>query len=551
MRPSLLTTVRDLDRLRQIVAVLTRHGFGEIVQRTGLSSLRPGRGSEPPPPRVQLGERVRLVLQDLGPSFVKLGQIASTRPDLVPSDILGELRRLQDEVPPEPFDTVRAQVEAELGAPLEELYESFEAEPLASASVAQVHRARLKTSEGSVDVVVKVQRPDVRGVVERDVDLLYWLAHAIERSIPESKLYAPVKLVGEFDQAISAELDFGLEADHAERFARNFEDNRRVQFPRVYRQASARKVLTLEYLDGRKIYDAVASGFSGAAIAKLAVDMIVKQIFEDGFFHADPHPGNAFIMGEADQPTIAMIDLGLVGRLTPRMRDRTIDLMVAAVREDYRGMADALYAIGRPTKKIDREAYEAEVTMLAQKYLGKQLGDIELSAMIRDLVYGARKYGLEVPSEFLMVGKALMTIEGVGKEIYPELDVFEEVKPYFLKLMYQRYSPERIGQDVLRAVLRLSAAASDMPMQVQEILEDLRKGAFTVELRQTDIAFASDRVGRRLFSGLTVASLVVGACVLGAAGRDVAAASVGIGAGLWTAGHAGLGFFIGRRKRRR
>ncbi|MFW5921389.1 MAG: ABC1 kinase family protein, partial [Polyangiales bacterium] len=422
---SLLNTVKDLDRLRQIVAVLTRHGFGEVVQRTGLGSLLASRSDQPPPPRVKMGERIRLVLQDLGPSAIKLGQIVSTRPDLIPEDIVRELKKLQDEVPPEPYETIKWMIESELGAPIDELFTDLEQEPLASASIAQVHQAKLKTDDGPVDVVVKVQRPKVRDVMERDIDLLYWLAHAIERSMPETRIYAPVKLVSEFDRAVSAELDFALEADNAERFAANFEDKRRMKFPHVYREASAKRVITLEYLDGDKIYAAVDKGKSGEAIAKTAVEMIIKQIFEDGFFHADPHPGNVFIMGTSEEPVIAMIDLGLVGRLTPKMRDRTIDLMVAAVREDYRGIADALYAIGRPTKKIDREAYEAEVTMLAQKYLGKQLQEIEMSAMIRDLVYGARKYGIEVPAEFLMVGKAIMTVEGVGKEIYPELDVFE------------------------------------------------------------------------------------------------------------------------------
>jgi ubiquinone biosynthesis protein len=548
--PSLLNTVRDLDRLRQIVAVLTSHGFGEIVQRTGLASLRPGRASTPPPPRMRLGERIREVLQDLGPSFVKLGQIVSTRPDLIPEDVIRELRKLQDEVPPEDYQTVRGVVESELGAPLGEVFSDFSEQALASASIAQVHRAKLRTDEGDRDVVVKVQRPQVKGTIERDLDLLYWLAHAIERSMPESRIYGPVRLVAEFDRAITAELDFTLEADNAERFSRNFEQKRFVRFPEVYRQASSRRVITLEYIDGIKLHDIMESGTGGETIAKRAVDMVVKQIFEDGFFHADPHPGNVFIMGDAADPTIALIDLGLVGRLTPRMRDRTIDLMVAAVREDYRGMADALYAIGRPTRKVDREAYEAEVTMLAQKYLGKQLGEIELSAMVRDLVYGARKYGLEVPSEFLMVGKTLMTVEGIGKQIYPQLDIFEEVKPYFLKLMYQRYSPERVSQDVMRAVMRLSGAAADMPMQVQEILEDLRKGAFRLGVQEQELRDAADRLGRRIFSGIVVGSLLFGAALL-ASREQWVLSGVAVGLSMaWGAGHSTLVMILNRRARR-
>ncbi|MEM9195043.1 MAG: AarF/ABC1/UbiB kinase family protein, partial [Myxococcota bacterium] len=445
---SILNTVRDLERLRQIVLVLVRHGFGEVVQRTGLGSLRRQSeappapdGSEPPPSgdKPNIGQRIRLVVQDLGPSFIKLGQIMSTRPDLIPKEIIDELKKLQDAVPPVAWDELEGHLERELGLPIDEVFEHLDKEPLASASIGQVHRARLKTDRGVEDVVVKIQRPNIRSVIERDLDLLHILARTLERSIPESRVYAPIKLVEEFDRAITAELDFTLEADNAERFAQNFVDDQTVAFPTIHREHSSKRVLTMEFLPGKKIYDAVDGGVSGKRIAQTSVQAIVKQIFEDGFFHADPHPGNVLILGDAERPVLALIDLGLVGRLTPRMRDRTIDLMVGAVRKDYRGMADALYQIGRPLKKIDREAFEAEVAILADKYLGKKLGDIELSSMIRDLVYGANKYGLEIPADFLMVGKALMTIEGVGKEIYPELDVFEEVKPYFLDLLKQRY----------------------------------------------------------------------------------------------------------------
>ena len=549
---SLITTVRDLERLRQIVLVLARHGFGEIVQRTGLGSLLGKKDVEGgPPPRVEVGERIRLVVQDLGPSFVKLGQIVSTRPDIIPADIIRELKKLQDAVPPLPFDELREHVEKELGAKIGDVFEELDETALASASIGQVHKARLRTDEGPVDVVVKIQRPNIKSTIDRDVDLLYWLARAIERSIPESRIYSPVKLVGEFDRAIQAELDFVLEADNAERFAQNFEGWEDISFPMVHRAATSRRLITLELLDGKKVYDAVAAGASGEKIAKTAVKVIIKQIFEDGFFHADPHPGNVFILGEPDRPRLAMIDLGLVGRLTPKMRDRTIDLMVAAVRKDYRGMADALYSIGKPTKKIDRDAFEAEVAVLADKYLGKKLQDIELSGMIRDLVYGATKYGLEIPPDFLMVGKALMTVEGVGKEIYPELDVFEEVKPYFLELLRQRYSPERIGQDLLSTAIRLSGAASDMPVQLQEIFDDLRKGSLSLQVHEPALRSAADQVGRRIFSGLVVSGLLVGGAFLIARDDMIAGALFIVSAVSWASLHTVVVAWLGRRRRAR
>jgi ubiquinone biosynthesis protein len=348
----------------------------------------------------------------------------------------------------------------------------------------------------------------------RDVDLLYWLAKAIVRSMPESHLYRPVSLVEEFDRSVSAELDFSLEADNHERFTENFRSNPHAKFPKVYRAASAKRVLTLEYLEGRKVDAAVRAGASGEIIAKRSVEIIIQQIFEDGFFHADPHPGNIIILGANDDPVIGMIDVGMVGRLAPKMRDRTIDLMLAAVREDYGGIADALFAIGRPQRKINRDAYDAEVAALAQRYLGKRLKDIEIGPLLRDLIMGSRKFGVEIPSEFLMLGKSLMTVEGVGKEIYPELDLLEEVRPYFTKLFQQRYSPERLSQDALRGLRRLSAATSEMPMQLEEILEDLRSGAFTVRTQQVQLESAADRLGRRAFSGLVVGSLFIAGAIL-------------------------------------
>lgn len=547
----LLDTVRDLGRLRQIVQVLIRHGFGEIVQRTGLGSLVSGKPkAETEASKVSIAARIRLVVEELGPSFVKLGQILSTRPDLIPEDVIAELKKLQDSVPPVPVAQIQAQVLAELGAPVEEVFTDFDPEPLASASIGQVHRATLETADGPRAVAVKVQRPNIKETIERDIDLLYWLAKAIERSIPESRIYQPVKLVSEFDRAITAELDFTLEADHAGKFAKNFEGQSEIRFPFVHRSASARRVLTLEFFEGRKIYAAIEEGFSAEKICKNTLGLIIKAVFEDGFFHADPHPGNFILMGAPEMPILGVIDLGLVGRLTPQMREKTIDLMIAAVQEDYRGIADALFAIGTPTKKIDRRAYEAEVATLSDRYLGKQLQEIQISRLIQDLVTGATKYGLEIPPDFLLVGKALMTIEGVGKEIYPELDVFEEMKPYFMRLMWARYSPERLTQDLVRTMTRISGAATDLPIQSQEILEDLRKGRLEVRTREPMLPISVDVLGRRAYSGMVVMGLLIGSAVLLAADALLLGGLFFFGALSWGTMHTTWAMWLNRKKRR-
>lgn len=551
---SIITAVRDLERLRQIVGVLVRHGFGELVQRAGWGAqLGIGkRAPEQDDRAISRGERIRLTLTELGPSFIKLGQIMSTRADVVPIDIIEELKKLQDEVPPVPFEQLKPLVEAELGASLNEVYEDFDPKPMASASIGQVHRAKLRNAEGApCDVVVKIQRPNIKDVIERDIDLLYWMARAIERSVPESRVYSPSRLVAEFDRAITAELDFTLEADNAERFARNFEDFEPgvVHFPKVYRQASSKRVLTLEFLAGKKVLEAVRAGADGEKIAKHAVAVMIKMVFEDGFFHADPHPGNIIIQGSNDQPLISMIDLGLVGRLTPQLRDKTVDLMVAAAGEDHRAIADALYAIGTPTKKINRREFEAEVAALADRYLGKQLKDLELSGLLRDLVHGAVKYGFEVPADFVLVGKAMMTTEGIGRQICPELDVFQEVKPYFLRLMWMRYSPEKLSQELIRGMSRLGGAAADMPLQLSEILEDLRRGDLAITVNDSGMPDALDRLGRRVFSGLVVSMCLASGAYLVGQGHTALGAVLLTISTFWAASHTALVTWLGRKRR--
>lgn len=537
---SIVNAVRDLGRLRQIYVVLVRHGFGELAQRLGLSgrdrgaqeqditaegqtqeALAEAERGEEERRRISLPERVRLVCMDLGPSFVKLGQIASTRPDVLPAEWIVELKKLQDSVTPLPSKEIKDAVETSLGAPIDQIYESFDDKPLAAASIGQVHRAVLKHPEGPKDVVVKVQRPGIRSTIASDLELLHMLAKLIERTIPESSLYQPSALVDQFDRAITSELDFGQEAEHAIRFAKNFEGHPHARFPLVYREASSKTVLTLELLPGHKVYEAIREhGHKGAAIAEASVGIVVKSIFEDGFFHADPHPGNILISGDPNRPTIGLIDLGMVGRLSPDMRDKTLDLMIAAVRQDHLAVADALYLIGTPTKKVDMRAYRAEVSLLAEKYIGRPLKEIDVAALISDLVRGANKYGIEIPADFLLVGKAIMTIEGVGKEIDPDLDVLGVARPYFLDLLRKRYSPERMGMEAWRGLERLSGAAYDLPQQVREILDDLRLGRLTMQTTNPALPSTVDRLGRRVFSGLVVATFVLAGAGLVASGQQ-------------------------------
>jgi ubiquinone biosynthesis protein len=369
------------------------------------------------------------------------------------------------------------------------------------------------------------------------VDLLHAFAGLIERAIPESKIYSPSGLVQQFDQAIHAELDFIAEGENARRFAKNFEGDDHVVFPKVYREATSKRVLTLEYLEGRKVDAAVEAGYSGRMIARRAFRAIVQQIYDDGFFHADPHPGNVLISGSNADPTLAFLDLGMVGRLSPRMRDATIDVMVAAFRRDYEGIADGLYAIGTPTKPVNMEGFRAEVALLSEQYLGKSLKDIQLSAMIRDLVRVGTKYGIEIPTEFTMVGKSLMTIEGIGKQIDPDFDLMKEAEPLFSDLLRKRYTPERIGNDLLRRLERLSGATYNVPQQLQEVLADVRMGRLTLRTEDLQASRSADRIGRHLFSALIISALLVAGAWLLASSHDWIGYALLAVAVLWLGAH--------------
>ncbi len=539
----LFDTVRDLGRLREIAGVLARHGFGELLQRMGLASLVSGKKSETNEPG--LAPRVRLVLEELGPTFVKLGQLLSTRPDLIPADLTDELKKLQDDVPPLPFSEMKSAIEAELGAPIADIFTRFDENPLASASIGQVYRAVLKTEAGEAAVAVKVQRPNIGPTIDRDIDLLYWFARLLERNMPESRVYTPVRLVEEFDRAIRAELDFAQEADNAARFSHNFAELTTVRFPHVYREFSSRKAITMEFLDGQNLFRAVELGASAERIAKNAVQIVVKMVFEHGFFHADPHPGNILILGEPDEPVLGLVDLGLVGRLSPRLRDRLVDLVVAAGTRDARAIADALYSLGKPTKKVDRVAFETEVTRLSDKYLGRRLEDVPFSDLLRDVANVSMRYGLETPADLLMVGKAVMTVEGIARQIYPTLDVVEEMRPYLTQIVGFRYSPERLTTDMLHVATRFANAATEFPARAEDILEDLRHGRMSIEVRQSSLMRATERLGRRIFSGLVVASLVLTGGMLVARGNVPLGGSLLGLAALWTV-LLGLAMTIGR-----
>ncbi len=473
------TAIKDVARLREIVSVLVRHGFGAFVGRLRLGEVGVAVETEAGEPvenaQQTRGQRVRLVIEELGPTFIKLGQILSTRPDLIPRDITEELSHLQDRVPPLAFEAVRAQVESELGAPLAELFASFEAQPLASASIAQVHRAVL--NEGGTEVVVKVQRPALEPRIDADLNVLAFLARQAEMMVPELELVDPVGIIAEFERALRRELDFANERGNIERFLVNFDGFEGVRIPRVFPRQSTGRVLTMEYLTGVKVTRAPeVLGLDPYPVARRMLRALFKMVFHDGYFHGDLHPGNVLIEPDG---TIDLIDFGLVGRLNDAQRDNVLDILVAVARNDHRSVARIYFDLGIKVRGVsyDYASFEADVVEVMERHVvDKTLSEIDIGAFFSDLVAGAIKHRIKMPSSYTMVFKALMTVEGIGKELAPDINFIEEAQPFVEEVVTERYRPERLMREGAETLNAMTRFVRTVPNVATHLLLDAQKG---------------------------------------------------------------------------
>jgi ubiquinone biosynthesis protein len=475
----LQSAVKDAARFREISTVLVRYGFGHVIERMRLkgplkvSTVGGERGQG-----LTFNRRIKLALTDLGPTFVKFGQIMSTRPDLIPRDLVEELETLQDRVAEIPLADVRAVIVKELGAPPEELFADFDGKPLASASIAQVHRAKLKSGE---EVVVKVQRPGIKRKIESDINILYFLARQIEGIFPEVRLFNMMGMISEFEQSIARETDFEIEAQNIERFQKNFEGSETIHIPKVYRALSTTEVLTLELIQGKKVKQLIAEGSDLTPLAKNFLDAAFQMLYVDGFFHGDAHPGNMFIMPDG---RIALIDFGMVGRLNQEMREKVIDIVFAIMREDLRGVARAFYSLGMPEGRVDYAAFEAEcVQVMEEEVVGRPMSDIEIGSLFMKICEGAIKYRIRMPSDFTMMFKAMVTAEGLAKMIAPNINVIEEARPYIVRMIAERYSFKRISQEAIGDIRKLAEFARGFPVAGNEIMRQLKAGELRVAVQ--------------------------------------------------------------------
>ena len=497
--------LQDLNRLRQIATIAARHGFADMLDRAGVFRLvgrREPVEQAPDTRAASTARRFRRMLEDLGPTFVKLGQVLSTRADLLPGEFVSELRLLQDSVTPIPLDAVRAQIQAGLGRSPEEAFASIEQEPLAAASIAQVHRA---TTLGGESVVVKVQRPGIQAQMASDLQVLRALAKLLEAVVEETGIYSPVGIVEEFDRAIREELDFVHEAVNVHAFQETHRERKGIRIPRVHDELSSGTVLTLEYFGGMRLLEAQLSAERRGELAHVVLDTAFRQLFEDGLFHADPHPGNFLLLPDGD---IGLVDFGLVGRLTRQMREQLVILIVAVALKDSESVARLLYRIGAPDARANIAAFRSDIDGVLSKHLPRTLGEVNARHLLSDLLDLAVKYRIRVPREYALLSRASISMEGILRQLSPELDILGVAMPYAKELLKGRYELGDLQGGLLRALLRFQGLAADLPTQVSQILLDLETGRFSVHVKSTSL----DNVNTSLRAAAVITFLGLCAC---------------------------------------
>jgi ubiquinone biosynthesis protein len=507
----------ELKRYGKIVTVFIKYGFGDLLDRLGVSRIiwrrifvREAYSSR----RLSAPERLRLAFEELGPTFIKLGQLMATRPDIFASELVKELEKLQDRVHPFPAQRAVSIIEKEFKKSMGDLFSHFDEEPLAAASLAQVHRAR--TLDGR-EVVVKVQRPGVDHVIRTDTRILRELATLLERHIPESKNYEPVRLVEEFSRNIQRELDFIVEARNVERFKKHVSDDPTVYVPRVFWELTTPKVLTYEFIDGVKISDIEAldsGGFDREIIAKNGADLILKEIFEWGIFHADPHPGNLFVL---QGNVIAPVDFGMVGIVDEHMADELAAILAAAVKKDADSMISALGKMGVLQGPVDRRALRLELADFLDRYHGLPLERLFLRSLTEDFMAIARRHRLRFPPEFLLMARALLMSQSLGTLLSPQFNVIEHARPYLERLMLRRMDPRRIMRDLGQMTQETLSMLRQMPSELSEILYKMSRDQLAIRFEHRGLERLigeMDRATSRLSFAIVIAALVIGSSVI-------------------------------------
>ncbi|MBS0355857.1 MAG: phosphotransferase [Proteobacteria bacterium] len=515
--------VRDLKRVHDIASVLIRYGFGDVVRRIGMAHAleRAGKALHWREPGelayLEPASRVRRALEELGPTFVKLGQILATRVDLFPPDWITEFSKLQDSAPALPFAELRAQLMEDLGEPPEVLFAELDTEPLAAASLAQVHRARL--SDGT-DVILKVRRPGIRPVIEADLHLLERLAEIVEAEAADLRRYHPGDIVRQFTLSLRRELDFAAECRNAERIAEQFAGHPEIVIPRVHWQWCGERLNVQDYVDGISGRDLAATDTAGLdrkLLARRGAEAVLKMLLEDGFFHADPHPGNVLYLTDN---RIAFIDFGMVGRLTEERRSQVARLLHGLVSRDSGLVADVLLDWSdddRYDPESDLLNLRTEIDTFVDLYHGVPLQRLDIGAMLSDLLAILREHGLSLPADLALMIKAFITLEGMGRQLDPNFDIAAEASPFLRRVLLAHAAPAAFARRGWRAFADTVDLLAGLPRDLRQFLRAARRGKLQVQVEVLPLQrFGSqiDRAASRLSLAIVIAALIIGSAIV-------------------------------------
>ncbi|MFZ5998153.1 MAG: ABC1 kinase family protein [Nitrospirota bacterium] len=544
-------TYKSARRLQQIINVFLKYGFGQIIEQINLGRYIPFKkrirsfGSWPSLKGPTVPERLRMAFAELGPTFIKLAQLLSSRPDLITIQYANELKKLQDEVPPFPAHQAKQIVEMELKLPLSDLFKRFDEEPIAAASIAQVHGATLL--DGS-DVIVKVQRPGIREYIEADIAILFTLARLLDKYISESRFFNPVGIVEEFSRTIRRELDFEEEARNCTRFKRNFEDYPDVHIPKIYNELVTEKVLVMERIEGVRIDDIAAISrmdLDRKRLAKIGVDAYFKQILKDGFFHADPHPGNILVTPNG---TLAFLDFGIVGRVSDELKETMANTFLALIQHDFDRLIDQYIELGLVPEHIDlnafRKEFKADLTDFLEPLYGLTLQEINFAEYLDTVTHLAIKHHLKIPSELLMINKAMLILENIGRQLDPGFDFVAAAEPYASKLIKERVSPSRFYQKTRDNIMEISDFVSLFPRQMKHLIKKALKDDIQVRMFHVNLPeFIKDmdRASNRVAFAMIVSSMILSSAILHAAGVGPTI----FGVSLLALSAFGFAFFLG------
>ena len=514
-----LNAARDLGRLHDIASILIRYGFSDIVRRMGMANALERAGKVlhwkevGELARLEQPERVRRALEEMGPTFIKLGQILATRMDLFSPEWIAEFEKLQDRVPAVPFAEIHQQLQEDLGATPEEVFAELIPEPLAAASIAQVHRAHLQDGD---EVIVKVRRPGIRPIVEADLRLLQRLAKIVEAESPEMSRLRPREVVRQFTLSLRRELDLAAECRNAERIASNFTAHPEIVIPKVYWEWTGERVnvqKAISGIPGRDLEAVNQAGLDRKILAQHGAQAVLKMILEDGFFHADPHPGNVFYLPEN---RIAFIDFGMVGRLSFDRRTQVVDLLHGLVETEVDSVVEILFD-WTGGAEIDRDSLKLEIDGLIDQYHGAPLKELNISTMLSDLTTLLRDYHLALPPDLTLLIKALISLEGMGRQLDPEFDIVTEVSPFLRRAMLARYAPDALARRGWRAVTRGLDILTSLPQDLRQLLRSARSGKLQVHVDVTRLQRFGDQLDRaisRLTMGIVIAALIIGSSIV-------------------------------------